>query len=47
MFYYWHFCTGLTKYLNLNITVAAKTPAGVGPASPPVFVNRTHHDSKL
>ena len=37
---------GLAKFLNLNITIAAKTPDGVGPPSLPIFVNRTSHDCK-
>lgn len=39
-----HFCphvlfsTGLPKFTDLNITVAARTSVGLGPASPPVPV---------
>jgi hypothetical protein len=38
--------SGLPKFVNVSITVAARTPAGVGPVSVPIIVNRARNDGK-
>lgn len=38
--------SGLPKFVNVGITAAARTPAGIGPASMPIVVNATQIDGR-